>query len=380
MQNDLDFSDIAPYADEEVASVLQSLSQEQELLDILLVRFPRLDLDGMKEALSNVSSVLAFQEIVMEAATAYFVEKTIDDFSINGLDNLDPNTCYLFISNHWDIALDSALLGWSMFKAWRKTPQIAIGDNLFMNPWLVHLFKLNKTVIVSRSLERRALYQASLHLSHYIHHLVSSGGDSFWIAQAEGRTKDGNDLTQSGLVKMIALAGGKDPVGHLKKLRSVPVTISYEFDPCDVAKSRERMIRTRTGTYEKEDGEDLKSIIRGLEGYKGRAHMEVGKPIDIEPLAEGKTRAEVLDIFREELDRRIMAGFRLWPSHYLACDLLEGNTSRSAYYNRREKEHFQDRLEAKLGGNPDKENIIRYVLELYANPVRNKENQVSEQN
>ncbi len=368
-----DFSDLEPYDDHQVGPVLTRLMQSDALFQALYKEFPRLDPRLVKEKMQGITSIKEFQTRIMAPAVEYLFDATTKGLTVSGLDQLDPKQCHVFISNHRDIVLDSCCLGWASLKSMGKTMQMAIGSNLMKTEWVAHLFKLNKTVIVARGQKGRALLTASQKLSAYIGQLVTGAKDSLWIAQAEGRTKDGNDFTQSGLVKMLTLAGGKDWETHVQKLNIVPVSISYEYDPCDLAKARERWELQINGFYEKAPDEDLASIAKGLNGFKGRVHLAVGAPINQfwKPKPEEKAKVRISRL-QNTLDRQIIGNYHLWPTNYIAADLQSGARRFEAHYNADEEKAFSDRLEKRLDGASNPEGMRKLILEMYANPVANK--------
>lgn len=374
MSESQDFSELEPYSDHQVTSVLERLMKSEALFQALHKEFPGLDPNLVKEKMKGIDSVKAFQSQIMVPAVEYLFKTTTSGLTVSGLEHIEEDQCHVFISNHRDIVLDSVCLGWSSFKRIGRAMQMAIGSNLMKTEWVAHLFKLNKTVIVARHQKGRALLEASLKLSSYIAQLVTEGKDSLWIAQAEGRTKDGNDFTQSGLVKMLTLAGGKEWEAHIQGLNIVPVSISYEYDPCDLAKARERLQVLKTGSYEKAPDEDLASIAQGLNGFKGRVHLAVGKPISEfwDAQREGLTGKMRIARLQSVLDQQIISNYQLMPTNYICADLLSNEKINEKHYNEAELMAFQDRLERRLEGSSDPQALRNLILEMYANPVRNK--------
>ena len=252
------------------------------ILDFLRVGFPLSSPEILMARMDGIDSVEKFQKRVMTVGVSYLIKTTTDGVTASGLERLLPGRCHTFISNHRDIVLDSTFLARATSRHCGHTMQMAIGDNLIKTDWLTHLFKINKMVIVKRGLSKRALLESSQRLSEYIHRLIKSGHDSFWIAQGEGRAKDGNDFTQSGVIKMLALAGGKDRFNHLRDLDLVPVSISYEYDPCDLAKATERLAIKKSGSYSKEpQGRPCQYCawadrVQGAGSHRDRRHYLLG--------------------------------------------------------------------------------------------------------
>jgi 1-acyl-sn-glycerol-3-phosphate acyltransferase len=319
------FEGIRPYTDEEVPAVLGRLARDERLAGVaasfaapLLSRW----LGPLARAwvafrirhlLAPVRSVVEFQALLARAF-AWLVEETTSGLTYSGVEALDPATRYLFVSNHRDIALDSAFLNYALHLAGHTTTRIAFGDNLLATGFAAEIMRLNKGFIVKRSAKAgKAAFAAMLETSQFIRSSLESG-ESVWIAQREGRAKDGWDRTDPAIVKMFALAYRKeveDLGAIVARLRIVPVAISYEYDPCDVAKARELSVKARGDAYEKAPGEDLRSVTTGVLGRKGRVHLQFGAP-----LAGAFADADAVAL---EIDRQIVAGYRLFPSHLWAA-------------------------------------------------------------
>jgi len=372
MTHQHDLYELRPYRDDEIGPALAEI-RRSPILDFLRMAFPHSAPQVLLARMDGIETVAQFQKRVMAVGVSFIIKTTTDGATSNGLQHLDPDRCHTYISNHRDIVLDSTFLARATSRYFGETMQMAIGDNLIKTDWLTHLFRINKTVIVKRGLSKRALMDSSQELSSYISSLVKGHHDSFWIAQGEGRAKDGNDFTQSGVIKMLALAGGKDRLGHLRELDLVPVSISYEYDPCDLAKAVERLSVIRTGAYQKKVKEDLTNIALGLTGKKGRVHIEVGVLTGWDHILAANSRREGFERLLASLDREIIGNYRLWPSHYLACDLLSGRPDHEAHYSAEERSAFEARMAAQLAGNPDAADLRRLILEMYANPVYNKQ-------
>ncbi len=370
MSSQINDYDLRPYRDEEVVPILAKLKMAPGLMGLISKAFPQLDLDLLKEIIAQIKTVEDFQSRIMAAGIDYLIQHTSDGLTASGLEHLNRDESYTFISNHRDISLDSALLARETYRHLGRTMEMAIGDNLVTSDWLHHLFKLNKTVIVHRGLSPRALLAASKRLSQYVFDLVGNGVDNFWIAQAEGRAKDGVDHTQSGVVKMLALAAKGEPLDLVRTLKPVPVSISYEYDPNDLAKARERLAKKRTGQYNKASDEDLRSIMHGLRGYKGRIHLTISPLIKEDQIRSGNTRNERTGLLVEALDEAIISGYKLWPTNYLAEDLLVGKAQPGKNYSEAELGKFQQRMDQLLKDESDREDLRTLILEMYANPLR----------
>lgn len=317
------FDNIRPYHDHEVAAVLQRLSADPDFLNVILrYRYPSLA-NSMGWALRPLIAWRLRKEVAkihdiadLQARVAPYVEhsvkKATDGISFSGIDNLNATGAHLYLANHRDIVMDPAYVNYALFQAGIATPRLAIGDNLLQKPFVSDLMRLNKSFIVPRSVTgRREKLEAFQQLSSYINHSLLEEHCSIWIAQAEGRAKDGNDRTDSAILKMLHISQRElDFVSAIARLNLTPVAISYEYDPCDLDKARELYIRATTGTYEKQPGEDDASIAKGITGYKGRVHIHFAAPI-----TSGFEDARDL---AGQVDQVIWHDYRLFPVNYLA--------------------------------------------------------------
>jgi 1-acyl-sn-glycerol-3-phosphate acyltransferase len=379
-----DFDDIRPFRDEEVKDVVANLLEDLDFSRALAkFRHPkwykwlpgptaRLVQQAMKKELSHVNNIHDVQ-IVIEKYLDKLIETTATGLTQSGLEQLDPKQPYLFISNHRDITMDPALVNYMLYHHGFDTLQIATGDNLLKRPFLSDLMKLNKSFIVKRSVHGRDKLAASKQLSAYIKHCIDTG-QNVWIAQREGRAKDGVDKTEAAIIKMLQLAsregGQKISLGEaMNQLNIVPVAISYEFDPCDNSKAVELHAKTTTGTFIKDENADVQSILTGMIGKKGAIHVSFGTRI---VASDTVTAEEVADM----IDRQIVSNNRLHAINYLALEKLDpafmnfrtlpallGVTENAITAKRKELEQRLQHLDAAL--HP-------YVLRMYANPVIRK--------
>ena len=319
----LDFDPIRPYLDQEVPGVLARLIQSEQLAvaaqRLVLPKFLAerffaswLTRKILQFSVRNLKTVDDFQGLVSK----YFeqlVQGSTDALTVSGLEHLDPTRQYLFISNHRDIVMDSSLINLLLFRAGIETCRMAVGDNLLHNPLAADLMRLNKSFVVERDLaSARAGYRAMTRTSHYVRHSLQEHA-SVWIAQRQGRAKDGFDRTDPALIKMLALAYRKqaEPIRELLSNGAlVPVSLSYEVDPCAPAKARELAALARDGEYAKGEEEDLDSMIQGLVGYKGQVHVHFSPPI-----AQDCDSVEQL---AERLDSAIVGGIRVFSTNRYA--------------------------------------------------------------
>ena len=322
------FDDIRPYHDHEVRPTLARLLNDKDLLQVMAKhRYPGLTRQfsrtmswvtslALKYQTRNIHNVRDFQAII-EPYLTRVINTTTHKVSFSGIEHLNRDRAYLFLSNHRDIVLDPALVNYALYLNDMETCQIAIGDNLIKRPFVSDLMRLNKSFIVKRSLSgRREKLLAFQNLSAYIHHCIDSG-QPVWIAQSEGRAKDGNDQTDPAIIKMFNLSRrGRQGTfaNNIRALNIVPVAISYEFDPCDCDKARELYEKQQTGQYHKADDEDLRSIVMGIEGYKGHVHVAFGKP-----LTEHFDDAAAVV---KEVDHQIQHNYALQPSNLFAWEAI----------------------------------------------------------
>ncbi|SFX00776.1 1-acyl-sn-glycerol-3-phosphate acyltransferase [Marinospirillum alkaliphilum] len=368
------FDAIRPYRDEEVREVLDRLPQDPELLRaILRFKFPRLADSFLAPALRwMISRALASRvirigsisdlQVYVGVYMARMIATTTRGFTVDGIEHLDKNKSYLFISNHRDIAMDPAFVNYALHINNMDTVRIAIGDNLLKKPYVNDLMRLNKSFIVQRSAKGiRQMMAAFNLLSQYIHHSIKQEHQSIWIAQKEGRAKDGIDHTDPAIIKMFCMAekkSGKAFADTIHDLNIVPVALSYEYDPLDVQKSREVVQKQKDGHYAKGEFEDIDSIAQGIAGYKGRVHVAFGQPLDGD--------FEDADAVAAAVDEQIRRLYRLFPSNYLALEALhqEGDFAIPSF-DTEVRAAFNERLAA------CPEEYQAQWLAMYANPVKN---------
>ncbi len=370
-----DFEEIRPYTDDEVRGILEILLEDPSFIQVVQYVFPSWSRDQLFGLLKEISTIKEFQKNLMYAAIHAIADKTIAGLSNSGFEGLVKKEPYLFISNHRDIILDSAILNVMLFEAGLDTCEVAIGSNLLKSPWLTHLVKLNKNFIVHRDIPTKQLFAYSLRLSTYIRNSITNTRSSVWIAQKEGRTKDGNDVTQAGLLKMLFLSGKGDLIGDFKMLNIVPMALSYEYEPCDDLKAREIVIKSQTGTYKKAADEDLKSMLAGITAPKGRFHMAMGTTLNekLEKLDTSASKNELMKELAGMINREIHTLYKLWPTNYIAFDLLNKDERHADKYDRSEKDTFIAHIE-KTAAKVDQPGALvkETLLNMYANPVRNK--------
>ncbi|GAB3664011.1 1-acyl-sn-glycerol-3-phosphate acyltransferase [Echinicola sediminis] len=369
------FDHIRPYYDTEVNQALLSVIDDPMMKAIMKFTFPEAEEGEWREQLSRTHSIRDFQINFIYPAINMVLKKSAGDFTCSGFEQLDQHTAYLFISNHRDIILDSSLLNYALFNNGLMMTSSAIGDNLVKKPFLMALSRLTRNFIVQRGLSPRELLGSSKLMSAYIQELLSHENRSVWIAQREGRTKDGNDATHKGVLKMIAMAReNQSEMAYFKSLNIVPVSISYEYDPTDVLKMPELMAKARSQEYVKGQNEDFNTILNGVMGQKKRIHIHVDHTLNEEIdsiISEGASPNKQFQLLCDVIDQKIISNYRLWPTNYIAHDLLYERGQYQSEYTREEKEEFEERF--RKGVDQSDELAVRNFLAMYANPVTNQE-------
>ncbi len=374
-QEEQRFQSIRPYSDYEVKGVIEQLLQEPNFLKVLSVVYPKLNLNDVSNHLRKISSIKEFQKEVVYYYLRVIIDKTITNLSFTGLDQLDPSKKYLFMSNHRDIILDSALLNTILFENNIKTSENAIGSNLLIFPWIERLVKLNKSFVVKRNLPVKEMLMASYELSSYIQYTLLEKKNSVWIAQKEGRTKDGDDSTHSGLLKMIHMSSSIPTAEYYKTISLVPVSISYEVEPCAGSKTAELYARLRDGSYIKDPKEDLLSMSGGLNNFKGRVHFTFGKVLgeELDVLNGINHKNEQYGKLAHIIDKSIHEGYHLFEGSFIAYDLLTKSEKFKDKYTTTDFESFSNHMAKQTRDiEGDKEIIKRIFLRMYANPLINK--------
>lgn len=366
------FDDIRPYQDSEVVGVVERLIRDPDLVNstaaFLVPRwhrfqpgsarvFARQILRRRTRELTSINDV----QVMLSTYFEHMIRRTTDGFSCTGVERLDRDLPYLFVANHRDIAMDSGFMNYALWSNGLATSQIAVGDNLFSHGFESDLMRLNKSFVVVRNEKGlKAQYAAVTRTSNYIRSTLDAG-DSVWIAQREGRSKDGFDRTEPAILKMFMLAYRNDADESvstwLRQVQLVPVAISYEVDPCAGMKARELYLTERDGKYEKRANEDLESIVAGIVGFKGRVHLNFAEPIGQD--------FESVEALATEIDERIAGGIESYPTYHEAEGRLTGRASHVGLDGEVSRA-FEDALNAL----PDRQRPF-YLLQ-YANQIRNR--------
>lgn len=372
------YDSIRPFAPEELPEVFDRLVQNEQFCQVLAYLYPGVPVEAIRQKMHQCKSNLEFQK----AFCYEFLKNLLAKASLGcdaDFSNLDLRNRYTFISNHRDIVLDSALLHVMLFDAGcDTTTEIAIGDNLLKLPWVKDIVRLNKSFIVQRSLPMRQMLAASKLLAEYMHFVIAEKNDNVWIAQREGRAKDSNDRTAEAILKMMTMGGEGSIKERLLSLHLVPLAISYEYDPCDFLKAQEFQLRRDVADWKKGPMDDVISMQTGIMGYKGHIHYHAAPCIDewLRALPDDMPKTEFYTAVAEHLDHEIWRGYRLYPSNFVALDLLRGIAEHADRYTTEDRQRFEAYLDAQLKKvqlpNPDWAFLRKNVLTMYANPAINQ--------
>jgi hypothetical protein len=372
-----EFDEIRPYEAEEMKQAFEDLLNDRQF-NVIMKGFapwlPKTVRNGLlRLAFKGVKTPLDFQKRFMKPVVNYIIRKHTDgcQFDDSRIKNSSLDERFTFVSNHRDIVLDSAFLDVKLVEAgYPTTVEIGIGDNLLIYPWIKRLVRMNKAFTVRRGLSLRETLAASQLMSRYIHFSVTQKKENIWIAQREGRAKDSNDRTQDAVLKMLAMGG------DLKELNIVPLTISYEYDPCDYLKAQEFQQKRDNPSFKKSRQDDLDNMKTGIFGYKGRVVYCTAAPINtwIDELND-LPKADFFNAVAARMDKEIHKGYELFPCNYIALDELNGNQVNSTHYTAADKQRFETYLSGQLAKisleNKDDAFLRKRILTMYANPVRN---------
>lgn len=388
-----EFDDIRPYTREELPAVYAQLLADPSFQNVISIVYKDVPFETVSRLMLSCQTADEFQKKCVYPVLQKLVAKASTgmeaDFSAIECENDRPHT---FISNHRDIVLDSALLCWALLDNNMKTVEIAIGDNLLIHPWIKNFVRANKSFIVRRALAMRQMLLASAKMSRYMHFAVNEKHENIWIAQREGRAKDSDDRTQESVLKMMAMGGEGSVTERLKGLNIVPLSISYEYDPCDYLKAVEFQHKRDIPGFKKSRQDDLDNMRTGIFGYKGHIHYHAAPCINdwLDTIDPETPKTEIFAMVAGHIDREIHSNYRLYAGNYVAADNLneidkaEGNPCRyeearpfSAYYTSAERDVFNAYIEKKMTmiEMPDKDEcyLRRLMLLMYANPVFNHE-------
>lgn len=374
------FEDIRPYYDTEVDDAIREILHHPMLKAMMNFTFPDVSDEYWRDLMLHCHSIRDFQINFIYPGVQKVLEKSSEGLSTSGFEKLEKNVPYLFISNHRDIILDTSLLNASLYEHGLSMTTSAIGDNLVKKPFLNTLSRLTRNFTIKRGLPARELLESSKITSAFIKNSLLRENRSVWIAQREGRTKDGNDETHKGVLKMISMAADDGQViDYFQKLNIVPVSISYEYDPTDVLKMPELLAKANSEIYVKSENEDFITLLSGIMGQKKRIHIHIGEVLNDAIGEIGKTESNSNRQFQaiaDLIDQNILAGFKLWPTNYIAHDLMYGVEEYKEHYTDEEKALFERRFQKGVDVNDPM--AVKSFLAMYANPVNNQKRVLEE--
>jgi hypothetical protein len=379
MEVPTNFDEIRPYNNDEVKDAIESLTRDADFERAFRYIQPNVDWKVFSDLMRSFKTKEDFKSNLVYKFVTDLAKKTTFSLTFSGRSRLpkDKKPC-TFISNHRDIVLDPSFLNIMLFDVGYGMTQVAIGNNLLIRPWIKTIVRLINSFIVKRNVPVRQMLEVSKELSAYIRHTITVTKDSIWIAQREGRAKDSNDRTQGSILKMLNMSGDKDMVSNLMDLNIVPVSISYEYDPCDYLKAKEFQQKRDDPNFTKSQRDDLLSMETGLLCNKGRVHFSVGTPINDELVkldSSTMEKNELVCTIAGRIDKEIFKHYHFYPCNYIAYDMLTRTNRFSEYYSLKDKQHFEKYLQGQLDKivllNKDEDFLRTKILEMYSNPLKN---------
>ena len=370
---DQNFDELRPYYDSEMPAAIRRVAASPYLPAISAFLFPEKPVEEVRQLLLKSQNTLDFQKNIMLPAIHSIVDQTSSGLGCSGVDNLKDGTKRMFIANHRNILLDAAILQILLLDNGMDTSEITFGSNLMKGELVVDIGKMNKMFRIMRGGTVKEFYKSSMEVSSYMRYAILQEKQSVWIAQRNGRTKDGADKTDMAVLKMFALSSDKPFFENMQELHITPIVVSYEYEPCDFMKTQELFI-TRYQKYEKEPDEDLQSILHGIRQFKGHIHFVFTEAITDEELryCDRFDRNRKFQQLAQIIDRRIYDNYRLWPTNYIAHDLLNQSYRYRSHYTEEQRKQFVEYMEEGLKNLIGEEVELRDIfLHIYANPVDN---------
>jgi hypothetical protein len=373
----MDFDEIRPYDDAELPEIFEELIADPDFRRVMTIAIPGVPFEMIAHKMRSCKSKTDFQKAFCYDFLHKIINKDTDGTTIDCSTLPDRKLAYTYVSNHRDIILDSGLLSVKLVDEGLDTVEIAIGDNLLIYPWIKKLVRVNKSFIVQRALSMRQMLESSIRLSNYMHYAIREKRQSVWIAQREGRAKDSDDRTQESVLKMLAMGGEGDIIDRLLSLNIAPLTISYQYDPCDYLKAKEFQLKRDNACYKKCPSDDLLNMKTGLTGYKGLVHFQVATCIndELRSLDRSLPKQELFTLVADLIDHHIHANYRLYPNNYIAHDMLSGQSAFVANYSEEEKIDFLAYLDKQIDRidlvDKDASFLRGKMLLMYANPLTN---------
>lgn len=371
------FDDIAPLYDHEVKQAIKEILVDPKFEHAVRYIMPNISWDDFSAAMSAYNTKEDFQSDMIYNTVWMLGRKSTTELKGENWNNIDRSVEHLFLSNHRDIVLDAGFLNILRYEQGLPTTEIAIGDNLLIHPWIEKLVRLNKSFIVRRGLGVREQLIASKHMSEYIHYTISTKGESVWMAQREGRAKDSDDRTQISLLKMLALSPEKSLfIDSIKELNIIPISISYEYDPCDYLKAKEFQLKRDNPEYKKTQRDDLLNMEMGILGHKGHVIFNFGKCInpELDKITETDKRIQV-ELVAKIIDREIHSNYKIFPGNYIAYDLLYNGNRFADKYTSEDVDKFETYLKKQIEKIDldyiDFDFCRHKMLEMYSNILKN---------
>ena len=372
-----DFDEIRPYHDEELPQIYEELIADPAFRQVAAAVMPGIPFEALAARMRGCRTKLEFQKAFCYPFLKDLIKRCTEGVE---MDNPDPQGVYTYISNHRDIVLDSGFLSMLLVEAGGDTPEIAIGDNLLIYPWIKKLVRINKSFIVQRALTMRQMLLSSARMSAYMHYAVREKRQSIWIAQREGRAKDSDDRTQDSILKMLVMGGEGTILQRLREMNVHPLSISYEYDPCDYLKAQEFQQKRDDASFKKSKADDLKNMQTGIFGWKGHVHFQANGCInaELDALDGAMPKQELFARISALIDRRIHAGYRMFPNNYVAHDLLYDEQRFAEHYTDADRQRFLEYLDGQLQKvelpHKDEPFLREKLLLMYANPLTNQLN------
>lgn len=372
-----EFDEIRPYSPEELPQVFEELIADPAFQMVVHYLYPETPFELIAAKMRKCKTNLDFQMAFGYDFVKGIAEKYCDSLTMDCSSLPDKSLSYTYVSNHRDIVLDAAFLSIKLIDNGMNTVEIAIGDNLLVYPWIKKIVRINKSFIVQRALSMRQMLDSSQRMSRYIHYAISQKHENVWIAQREGRAKDSNDRTQDSVLKMMAMGGEGNFVERLKQLHIMPVSISYEYDPCDYLKAQEFQMKRDNPNYKKTPQDDLVNMQTGLFGYKGRVHFQMAEYLNkfLDTLDTSRPKCELFAQVSNQIDRSIHLNYRFYPGNYAAYDIWRNEHRFTDKYTPEAKQQFENYIEGQLAKielpNKDMDFLRDKILAMYANPLIN---------
>lgn len=380
MFSEEDFEPIRPYHDKEINAALRRITASPLFDKVVGYLFPEKNNNYLKDDLMRMDSAIEFQQKFMYPVVQEILRKSSAGLTSEGFMHLKPGIPYLFVSNHRDIVLDSAMLQTLLLDHGHETSEITFGSNLMTTQFIIDFGKINRMFVVNRDGNGRELFKNSQLLSAYIRHTITNKKTSAWIAQRNGRTKDGHDKTEPALLKMFSISGGKNFIQSVRDLNIVPIAVSYEFEPCCAMKVKEQGTISRGIAYRKEPGEDISSILTGITQWKGRIHLALGRPVNLylDETDQPGNGNDKINRLADLIDTEIYNNYMLWPNNYIAYDLHHKTEQYSHKYTKADAERFADHMQNEMAAIDMEEDVKKDIfLRMYANPVKNARIRIS---